>query len=1245
MTLSDHPPRQYLPRKAGKPETTPERGSPTMDDHRPEIDRRRISQGGESTDFLTGFFLRGAFSSHFRREFRQSSARVAPLSIILMDIDHFKTVNDGFGHTRGDAVLRELASRLRSSVRSTDLVFRYGGDEFVILLPGTPMEGASKFAGSILTEVSGMKFRGDPDLSLSVSIGVASYPADGSMPEEIFEKADARLYAAKRHGRGRMCCSDEGEETAEEHGSDGARLLERDEELSTVMAFLQEIGDGRTGSLVITGPPRSGKRSFSARVSELAAVAGLHVIEMESSSIDYAIEKLDRLGRESGGVMLVLQNANRFSAEELAALRNRIRLMEVTVASLLVTDDLGADGWGFVSAFAVSEVIHLGPISMAGTRIWLRSALGMEASREFVGWFYSETGGIAGNFQPAVNYMKRRGYLKKEGGRLVPGEDYWEFDLSRCLSFDPGFHVRNTPTGFSTEFIGRKVVSASIVENIRSGLSVSLTGPGGAGKTRLAVHVASSLDDEFRNGVCFVDLSGIEDPGGLLASLGSSLDLRFEDEGNRLGQMKRFLSEKEMLIVLDGFETMTGAGPTMNALREDAPAISFLFTSRVRTDLEWVEEMDISGLPVPSSDFENYGNDSVELFLQVARRVKPGFSPDHRELDDIAAICRTVDGLPLALELAASQVSQSRCSEIRARVEADTLSLSSEQENVPARHRSMAAVMRQSWNLVPDDQKTTLMRLSVFKGVFTPEAAAAVAGADSAILSQLQHRWMVRRTARGRYLIPRMIHGFLRHELDSMPEQFEDASDAHCMFFAGYLSQLEESLFSMVDWSVNRREIDSSLEDIVRAWEWALDRGYPDCLRMLTKPLILYFRSRGILEIGAGLMREGSERIPQLEGMDVSEKLALQAVVDVSLGLMLFLLGAGEDWPVLLESSAVSAEASGDTWTRAYVASCTGFIQYRRGDYALAEELLSTSSELFLESGSRCDHLQARSDLGITLLSMGRMEEAMEIISGTLEECRSQGFIRGEFTCLKYAGHAASALGDFDEARECFMKYLAYTRKNGLTFEIGKTLNDLAGVAASAGDMDESEKLYRQALKVFRDLGNRSGQAGVDFNLGIIAQMKDRQDVAEEHYRRTLEYAGHCGETYLEVGGHTGLSFVHGSRGEHGRALQHLLDAYDISQRAGARQQALRAMFGMAKILLEAGLDEHAAELAYVCMADPAGDNETTGFLEKLFEDLSDHLDPEALTRAEKTAAEVGEALVEKVRSGELFPMGDGTTV
>ena len=1191
-------------------------------------DRRTLP--ARSTDFLTGFFLRGAFSQLFQRELRRSSRETTPLSVILIDIDHFKTVNDSFGHTRGDQVLRDFAQRLSSSVRSSDLVFRYGGDEFVILLPGTPMEGARTLAGTIMDRVSLLRFPGDPELSITISMGLAAYPVDGSMPEDIFEKADSRLYQAKRQGRGRISHADEAGQSGEQE-EDSCRLLERDSELDSARVFLRELPGYGKGILVITGSPRTGKKSLAEAITCMAELSGMSVLRIDPFALDSGLRGM--APSDSGsGLMVMLDGAGHLGDGDLQRIRSCVSSFPETVAVVLVGTDLSSEGWGMVAGFPLSEVLHLGPISFPAARIWLRGAMGVEPSREFAGWFYSETGGLPGNFQPAFRYLERRGYLTRNATVRTPASRYWEFDLSRELTFEAGYRIRNLPRGFATSFIGRRVVTASVIEHLRSGQSVCIAGPGGSGKTRAALNAASLIEDEFRNGVCFVALSSLPAQEPVLPALIAALDLRTADGEEALSQVCSFLAEKEMLVILDGFEGGDGSARVLETIREASIGVRFLITSRSRSEIKGVEEVELGGLTVPTGSIDSVGNEAVDLFLQVARRFRTGYEPDSMEMNDISAICRAVEGLPLAIELAASLMDGLSCADIRKSVESDYLSLETDDGTVPERHRSMETVFRQSWNLVPPAQQTCLRKLSVFRGVITTEAAEAVAGADATLLSRLQRRWMVRRTLRGRWLIPRMIRGFLEKELASDPEEYAVAMQAHCSFFSGYLSQMEESLFTMVDWTLNRRELDSALDDIRQAWEWALSRGSTSTLMVMIKPLVLFFRSRGLIDTGIEILEAASRGVMSLKDSGLEDAVSLQALTDVSLGLLLFLKGDLGGASRTIDAAMALPSGSADPWTEGCVLDYAGFVKFRGGEYAEAVERLTRSAQLFEEAGRRREYLQARSNLGITLISMGEVEKADAIISATLDECRVAGFRRIEFTCLQAAGRIAMARGEIEVARESFMKYLAYARENGLTAEIAKTLNDLASIAADIRDYDESEQLYHQALKVFTDLGNRNGQAGVDFNLGIIAQMRKRQDVAEEHYNRTLQYAEEAGDRYLELGSQTGLSFVHASRGMYSHAISHLIRAYDIADESGARPQALRALYGISETLLDSGRIPEAAEFFFLFCDDAANDSENVEFIDTLRSRLQEALSPEELAVAEAVAAERGIALFDSLR-------------
>jgi diguanylate cyclase (GGDEF)-like protein len=228
------------------------------------------------TDALTGALGRAAMQRCIDEGIVRAGRAGDPLGLFLFDVDFFKTVNDVYGHLRGDDVLRGLTATVAASLREQDVLFRYGGDEFVVLLPGVGRADGLRLAVRLIDAVKAAEFPGDPPLHLSVSLGVAAFPEDGTDQLALLACADRRNFLAKHRGRG--CAVADDTDVAQETGS--GRLWERDAALTTVHEFLTRLESGGRGALRVVGQPGAGHTRFLDEIRRLAALRGYAVADV-----------------------------------------------------------------------------------------------------------------------------------------------------------------------------------------------------------------------------------------------------------------------------------------------------------------------------------------------------------------------------------------------------------------------------------------------------------------------------------------------------------------------------------------------------------------------------------------------------------------------------------------------------------------------------------------------------------------------------------------------------------------------------------------------------------------------------------------------------------------------------------------------------------------------------------------------------------------------------------------------------
>ena len=349
------------------------------------------------------------------------------------------------------------------------------------------------------------------------------------------------------------------------------------------------------------------------------------------------------------------------------------------------------------------------------------------------------------------------------------------------------------PTGF----VGRTAELAAITERLDDPTCrlLTLVGPGGSGKTRLAVQVAANCADQFDNGVYFVTLQPLDSSDLIVSTIAEVLSFRFSPGFDPQQQLLQYLREKALLLVLDNFEHLLDGVELLTELLKAAPRLKLLVTSREVLGLQEEWRYPVSGLQYPETDnVDQPGTYSaVQLFFERARQVRGGLSLADEQAG-IVRVCQLVEGMPLALELAAVWAKALSADKIAIEIQRSLDFLSTSLRDVPQRHKSMQAVFEQTWERLSDEERRAFSTLSVFNGGFRREAAEAVAGVSIQILSDLVDKSLLRREPDGRYQIHELLRQYAEALLEATSGEMLHIRDLHSAYYTRFLHEREQDL-------------------------------------------------------------------------------------------------------------------------------------------------------------------------------------------------------------------------------------------------------------------------------------------------------------------------------------------------------------------------------------------------------------------------------------------------------------------
>lgn len=430
-----------------------------------------------------------------------------------------------------------------------------------------------------------------------------------------------------------------------------------------------------------------------------------------------------------------------------------------------------------------------------------------------------------------------------------------------------------------TPFIGRAAEVGAVLEALAasSGRVVTVVGPGGIGKTRLALETARRLAQRFLDGVHVVPLAGLASDASLAPAVAAALDLQIVGAAPALAQIEDALREREALLVLDNFETILGQAEACGRLAAAGPDVRILVTSRRPLELPGEEVVTLAGLGFPgdaSAPESVDRHDAVTLFVAAARRVRADFAPEP-ELAAIDAICRHVEGYPLALELAAPWVADADCTTIAARLAGDLAAVPGA-GGLPARHASLEAVFEHIWSELDGAARLAFARLCVFRDGFDERAAAEAAGVDAATREALIRRSLVQRTGPARFAVHEVLRRFGAARLDRTAAVAARARAAHARHFLGRFTAAcrahgpdDRAVVAFVE---------ADADNLHAAWRHAMTGRDLGAVLPAAAELAGYYYAQGPNEAGIELADDLEAWLTEAEAADGAASPALVAV-------------------------------------------------------------------------------------------------------------------------------------------------------------------------------------------------------------------------------------------------------------------------------------------------------------------------------------------------------------------------------
>jgi len=711
-------------------------------------------------------------------------------------------------------------------------------------------------------------------------------------------------------------------------------------------------------------------------------------------------------------------------------------------------------------------------------------------------------------------------------------------------------HFFNLPIQL-TSLVGREreaEVACTLIQ--RPGVYLlTLTGPGGVGKTRLGLKMAHELRGNFANGICFVSLAPLSDPNLVMSAIAQTLGLAEKVDQSPLEQLKIYLQDKHILLFLDNFEQVAEAATSLVELLQTCPHLKALVTSRALLHVRGAYEFYVPPLALPDlkslPDSEVLlQNEAVALFVQRAQAIKNDFEINDINARFIAQACVQLDGLPLAIELAAARIRLFSPQKLLERLEHRLQVLTGGADDLPERQQTLRNTIQWSYDLLHAHEQRIFRRLSLFVGGCTLEAIETISrtlgdqttqvmdGVMSLLNNHLLYQYE-QSDGESRLMMLETIHEYGLEALATIGEM-EETQRAHLAYYLT-LAETSEPELRSAQQRERRERLEREHENLRAALKWAQHNQEIELGLRLAGALGIFWYMRGYLSEGRAWLEE---LLSQDETSSSAVSIAVRAKALNSLCMLVAEQGDHGRAALLAEESMALFQKLGDKQGRATALNLRGNVAKYQSDYvsavALHEECLSLQREL----GNKRGIAVALNNLGAIAVEQGDYRRALELCEESLAIKRELGNKHGIAQSLVNLGDIAHKQGDAARASLLAEESLQLFREMEDTRGIALALNNLGEVVRDQGNYSQAAEALEKSLALYHELGNKWGIALALGNLGDVALELGELERAKALYKESM--ALYRGESNIVgvIACLNGLAGVATVQGEPVRAAQ-----------------------------------------------------------------------------------------------------------